>query len=213
MLASLRGEQAAAEADPGDALRTELRPYQRQGVRWLWTLARLGLGGCLADDMGLGKTIQVLALLLLLKRRRALPGPHLLVVPASLLANWRAEAARFAPSLRVLVAHPSAAPREALEALGPASLQDQDLLVVSYGGVRRMAWLSQTAFGLVVLDEAQAVKNPAAAQTRAVKALRGQVRLALTGTPGREPPRRPVVDLRLPEPGAARLGHARSASS
>jgi non-specific serine/threonine protein kinase len=183
VLASLRGERGAAEAEPGEALRTELRPYQRQGVRWLWTLARLGLGGCLADDMGLGKTVQVLALLLLLKRRRALPGPHLLVVPASLLANWRAEAARFAPSLRVLVAHPSAAPREALESLGPVSLEDQDLLVVSYGGVRRMEWLSRTPFGLVVLDEAQAVKNPAAAQTRAVKALRGKVRLALTGTP------------------------------
>ncbi len=183
VLASLRGERGQAEADPGDALRTELRPYQRQGVRWLWTLARLGLGGCLADDMGLGKTVQVLALLLLLKRRRALPGPHLLVVPASLLANWRAEAVRFAPSLRVLVAHPSAAPREALEALGPTALQDQDVVIVSYGGVRRMEWLARTPFGLVVLDEAQAVKNPAAAQSRAVKALRGKVRLALTGTP------------------------------
>ena len=182
-LAALRGEDPAAAGDPGEALRTTLRPYQREGLRWLWALARLGLGGCLADDMGLGKTIQVLALLLALKRHRALPGPHLLVAPASLLANWKAEAARFAPSLRVLVAHPSAAPREALAALGPASLQDQDLVIVSYGGTRRMGWLAHAPFGLVVLDEAQAVKNPGAAQTRAVKALRGRVRLALTGTP------------------------------
>ena len=186
-LAALRGEGAATAALPGDGLRTTLRPYQREGVRWLWTLSRLGLGGCLADDMGLGKTVQVLALLLALKRRRADPGalrgPHLLVAPASLLANWKAEAARFAPSLRVLVAHASAAPREALAALGPASLEDQDLLVVSYGGVRRLEWLARTPFGLVVLDEAQAVKNPGAAQTRAVKALRARVRLALTGTP------------------------------
>jgi superfamily II DNA or RNA helicase len=180
-LAALRGE--AAEADPGDLLQATLRPYQRDGVRWLWTLARLGLGGCLADDMGLGKTVQVLALLLLLKRRRAVPGPHLLVAPASLLANWKAEAERFAPSLRVLVAHPSALSRDALAALGPAELAGHDLVVVSYGAARRLPWLARTDFGVVVLDEAQAVKNPGAQQTRAVKALRSRLRLALTGTP------------------------------
>ena len=134
-LAELRGArgQARGQADPGEALQTALRPYQREGVRWLWLLSRLGLGGCLADDMGLGKTVQVLALLLLLKRHRAIPGPHLLVVPASLLANWKAEAERFAPSLRVLVAHPSATPREELAALGPEALAEHDLVVVTYG--------------------------------------------------------------------------------
>jgi superfamily II DNA or RNA helicase len=186
-LGALRGGRGAADAEPGSALRAELRPYQREGVRWLWTLARLGLGGCLADDMGLGKTVQVLALLLLLKRHRASAGvphgPHLLVVPASLLANWKAEADRFAPSLRVLVAHPSAAPREELRALSPEALAGHDVVVVSYGWVSRLPWLAATPFGLVVLDEAQAVKNPAARQTRAVKALRAGVRLALTGTP------------------------------
>src|SRR6266511_148842 len=140
-------------------------------------------GGCLADDMGLGKPIQVLALLLLLKRHRAIPGPHLLVVPASLLANWKAEAERFAPSVRVLVAHPSATPREELAALGPETLAEHDLVVVSYGAVHRLPWLAATSFGLVVLDEAQAIKNPAARQTRAVKVIRSRVRLALTGTP------------------------------
>jgi len=182
-LAALRGAPGAAEAEPGAALRAELRPYQREGVRWLWTLARLGLGGCLADDMGLGKTVQVLALLLLLKRQGTLPGPHLLVVPASLLANWRAEAERFAPSLRVLVAHPSAAPRAELLALSPQALGAYDVVIVSYGWVARLPWLAGAAFGLAVLDEAQAVKNPAARQTRAVKALRARIRLALTGTP------------------------------
>jgi len=185
-LAELRGARGPgleAQADPGEALRTALRPYQRDGVRWLWLLSRLGLGGCLADDMGLGKTVQVLALLLLFKRHGAIPGPHLLVVPASLLANWKAEAERFTPSLRVIVAHPSATPREELAALGPETLAAHDLVVVSYGAVHRLPWLAATSFGLVVLDEAQAIKNPAARQTRAVKALRSRVRLALTGTP------------------------------
>jgi superfamily II DNA or RNA helicase len=182
-LRGARGPALEAQADPGEALRTALRPYQREGVRWLWLLSRLGLGGCLADDMGLGKTIQVLALLLLLKRHRAIPGPHLLVVPASLLANWKAESERFAPSLNVLVAHPSATRREELAALGPEALAGHDLVVVSYGAVHRLPWLAATSFGLVVLDEAQAIKNPAARQTRAVKTLRSRVRLALTGTP------------------------------
>ena len=182
-LAALRGAAGERAADPGPALHTELRPYQREGVRWLLALARLGLGGCLADDMGLGKTVQVLALLLLLKRGGGVPGPHLLVAPASLLANWKAEAERFAPSLRVLVAHPSALARDELAALGPQAAALHDLVVVSYGSVHRLAWLAETRFGVVVLDEAQAVKNPAARQTRAVKALRARVRLALTGTP------------------------------
>ena len=182
-LRGARGPALEAQTDPGEALHTALRPYQREGVRWLWHLSRLGLGGCLADDMGLGKTVQVLALLLLLKRHRAIPGPHLLVVPASLLANWKAEAERFAPSVRVLVAHTSATPREELAALGPEALAEHDLVVVSYGAVHRFPWLAATSFGLVVLDEAQAIKNPAARQTRAVKALRSRVRLALTGTP------------------------------
>jgi SNF2 family DNA or RNA helicase len=133
--------------------------------------------------MGLGKTIQVLALALVLKRERALPGPHLLVVPASLLANWRAEAERFAPSLRVLVAHPSAVPRAELAALTPAALAHHDLVIVSYGSVHRFPWIAEVKWGLAVLDEAQAVKNPGARQTRAVKALSSRLRLALTGTP------------------------------
>ena len=182
-LAALRGPAGAAEADPGDALHAELRPYQRDGVRWLWLLARLGLGGCLADDMGLGKTIQILALLLLLKRTRAVPGPHLLVVPASLLANWKAEADRFAPSLRLLVAHGSVASRDELARLDADSLARHDLVVVSYGAAHRFPWLATASFGLVVLDEAQAIKNPGARQTRAVKALKSRLRFALTGTP------------------------------
>jgi non-specific serine/threonine protein kinase len=170
------------EVQLGPELKAVLRPYQQQGVRWLWYLNRLGLGGCLADDMGLGKTVQVLALLLLAKRE-ADPGPHLLVVPASLIANWQSEIARFAPSLRLLVAHPSAIPGKALAGFSAERLADVDVVITSYGTLIRLPWLQETPWSLVVLDEAQAIKNPAARQTRAVKALKSRVRLALTGTP------------------------------
>jgi len=179
---ALRGPESLAAVDPGGALKTDLRPYQRTGVRWLLTLSSLGLGGCLADDMGLGKTIQVLALLLLLKERGE-KGPHLLVVPASLIANWRSEIERFAPSLKTLVAHPSVTPAGDLAALSPTRLVREDLVITSYGSVHRFPWMSEVAWALVVLDEAQAIKNPGARQTRSAKALKSRVRLALTGTP------------------------------
>jgi superfamily II DNA or RNA helicase len=170
---------------PVPGLKAQLRPYQQDGVRWLWWLNRLGLGGCLADDMGLGKTVQVLALLLMAKRA-ADPGPHLLVVPASLIANWQAEMMRFAPSLRLLVAHPSAmSARELAAGVAEAAerLADIDVVVTSYGSLLRVPWIAQTQWSLTVLDEAQAIKNPGTKQTRAVKALKSRVRLALTGTP------------------------------
>src|SRR5439155_682254 len=104
----------------------------------------------------------------------------LLLVPASLLANWQSEMARFAPSLRVVVAHPSAMSRAEL---ARPELGDTDVVLTSYGTVARLEWIAATPWSLVVLDEAQNIKNPGARQTRAVKTLRGRSRLALTGTP------------------------------
>jgi non-specific serine/threonine protein kinase len=179
VIARLQEPKAASRAVPDDALKGTLRPYQRDGVAWLHHAASLGLGACLADDMGLGKTIQVLSLFLILKRE-SLGAPHLLVVPASLLANWRAEAARFAPSLSLVVAHPSEMPPAALAALATDGV---DVVLTTYGTLMRTASLAERRFGLVVLDEAQAIKNPGAKQTRAVKALRCASRIALTGTP------------------------------
>ncbi|HEY8207448.1 MAG TPA: DEAD/DEAH box helicase [Myxococcaceae bacterium] len=180
VLASLR-DPGRGPDEPGSSLRAELRPYQREGLRWLWLLSRLGLGACLADDMGLGKTVQVLALLLLLKERGAAHAPHLLVLPASLLANWKSEAERFAPSLRLVVAHPSDTDPKELAAAG--ALEGVDVVATSYGSLLRAPWMTERRWGLVVLDEAQAIKNPATQQARAVKKLTGQGRLALTGTP------------------------------
>jgi len=183
-LKGLRSPEALAAVTPGAALRGTLRPYQEVGLRWLHLLSGLGLGACLADDMGLGKTIQVLALLLVRKQeRRGRGAPSLLVAPASLLANWAAEAAKFAPSLDVFVAHASTTPADDLTSATPATLATHDLVVTSYGQVRRLPALAATTWDLVVLDEAQAIKNPGAQQTRAIKALKGRARIALTGTP------------------------------
>lgn len=185
-LQNLRNPDGLARVHPGAALKGTLRPYQEAGVRWLYLLSQLRLGACLADDMGLGKTIQVLSLLLVLKKEHAKTSKHqpsLLVVPASLLSNWSLEAARFAPSLRVLVAHPSSMPVDEFKGLDAARFADCDLVVTSYGTLLRLPALEAVQWRLVVIDEAQAIKNPGAKQTRQVKKLLAQSRIALTGTP------------------------------
>jgi non-specific serine/threonine protein kinase len=183
-LRGLRQPEGLAQVSPGAELKATLRPYQQAGVRWLYLLTRLGLGACLADDMGLGKTIQVLALLLVLKRENQnAPAPNLLVAPASLLANWAAEAERFAPSLRLLIAHPSAMPSAGLRALDAQQLGEADLVITSYGTLLRLPALADMHWRVAVADEAQALKNPSAKQTQQVKKLKAQSRIALTGTP------------------------------
>jgi non-specific serine/threonine protein kinase len=183
-LKGLRSPEGLARIDPGAALNATLRPYQQVGVRWLYLIAKLGLGACLADDMGLGKTMQVLSLLLVLKRQAAgQRQPSLLVAPASLLANWALEMERFAPGLKAFIAHPSALPAAELKALAPERLRGVDLVITSYGSLLRVPWIAETAWQLAVLDEAQAIKNPDAKQTRTVKRLKARVRFALTGTP------------------------------
>ena len=183
-LDGLRGPGGLASVDPGADLHGTLRPYQKVGVSWLSFASSLELGVCLADDMGLGKTIQVLALLLFHKRhRRRGDPPHLLVLPASLLANWQAEIDRFAPSLAARVAHPSAMTASELAEIETADLGGTDLVITTYGTLARTEALQRREWSLAILDEAQAIKNPGARQTRAVKAVRARARLALTGTP------------------------------
>lgn len=165
------------------ALHATLRPYQMTGVNWLWLLYNLKLGGCLADDMGLGKTIQVLSLLLLIKNHTSIKKPHLLVVPASLLSNWLGEINRFAPSLKVWVAHSSLNSARELENTNQENLTNYDLIITTYTFLQRLDWLQRVNWDVLVLDEAQLIKNPAAKQTRCVKTLKCQVRFSLTGTP------------------------------
>jgi hypothetical protein len=181
VLAGLRSPDTLSPLEPGGELRVSLRPYQRVGVQWLYWAHELGLGVCLADDMGLGKTLQVLALLLLRRSRTKLPA--LLVVPASLVANWKAEAERFCPNLQIIVAHAASTSAAALAAVKSEDLDRADAVLTTYGSIGRVPWLLEREWGLVVLDEAQAIKNPGAKQTRTIKTLRGRTRLALTGTP------------------------------
>ncbi len=185
LLAELREPQTLKAIDPGRTLKAELRPYQRAGVNWLWLLSQLGLGACLADDMGLGKTMQIIALLLVLKKRRR-SSPSLLVLPASLLANWKTELERYAPSLRCLFVHASQMSKQDIEALARddgACLAGTDLVLTTYAMLLRQPWLQARNWQLLVLDEAQAIKNPASRQTRATKQLNAAARIALTGTP------------------------------
>lgn len=181
-LQALRSPDGAG-VDPGPALNGTLRPYQKAGVQWLHLLTGLGLGACLADDMGLGKTIQVLSLLLLDNRAGANGQPSLLVAPASLLANWAQEIERFTPGLKAQIVHSSAMAAEDLRQLTPDRLAGLDLAITSYASLLRLPVLAGTSWRFVVLDEAQAIKNPNARQTRAAKALKAQARIALTGTP------------------------------
>jgi len=185
MLAKLHDPTRLATGDGNHGLRAELRPYQRTGVEWLRFMSELGLGACLADDMGLGKTIQVLGLLADGKTSTPEP-PSLLVAPASLLANWRSELQRFAPSLRYRILHPSELPPDEWKRAQTApekARKGYDLILTTYGLVARWQGLRTLDWRHAILDEAQAIKNPATRQTRAVKELRATHRIVLTGTP------------------------------
>ncbi len=130
--------------------------------------------------MGLGKTIQILAALLRKKEEMPNSPPSLLVVPASLIGNWKGEATRFAPSLRLLIAHRS---EGELTKPTPKTLAETDLIITTYGMLTRLEWPAEIRWGWVILDEAQAVKNHASRQSKAVRTLRADARIALTGTP------------------------------
>mgnify|MGYP001828476016 FL=1 len=167
--------------------RARLRKYQQTGLNWLWFLHSLRLGACLADDMGLGKTVQVLALLNVLyaskERRKDRKPASLLVIPASLLANWAAEIRRFYPDLSFFIAHPGMQSSDKLADGNKDLIKDCDLVITTYALAGRYQFLQEHAWHYLILDEAQAIKNPGTKQTRVIKKYTAQNRLILTGTP------------------------------
>lgn len=159
-----------------DGLLAQLRPYQLSGYDWLLKNTRLGFGSLLADDMGLGKTLQVIATLLRFKEEDKLrKSKALVIVPTSLLTNWRKEIEKFAPSLRAAVYHGQ---RRSLD------VADPDVIITTYGVARsEVDLLKKMEWYCVVIDEAQNIKNPNAEQTKCVKAIPAPVRIAMSGTP------------------------------
>ena len=178
LLQSLRNPAKLKKAPVPSSFHGELRPYQKRGYSWLRQMSRLGFGACLADDMGLGKTVQILAYLEKLREE----DPHarvLLIVPASLLANWQKEAERFAPEMKVDILHGQHA--STLAERFPES--DAFLTVTSYRMAASIEALQEPVWDCVILDEAQAIKNPVSKQTRQLKKLKSRMRIAMTGTP------------------------------
>ncbi|MBM4053673.1 MAG: DEAD/DEAH box helicase [Planctomycetes bacterium] len=166
----------------GNNFKAALRPYQEKGVNWLCFLDSLRFGACLADDMGLGKTIQILAFLHILKNRKQ-KNASLLIIPASLISNWSAEINRFAPDMNYFIAHPEAHRDKIVVEKDEESLNKLDLVITTYALVQKYEWLKTYFWNYVILDEAQAIKNPGTKQTRSVKTLKSQNRIIMTGTP------------------------------
>ncbi|MBW1707539.1 MAG: DEAD/DEAH box helicase [Deltaproteobacteria bacterium] len=172
---------------PGKAFKGRLREYQQKGLDWLYLLHSLRFGACLADDMGLGKTIQVLAFLNRLKADFKKAGKSnnasLLIIPASLISNWVNEIRRFSPEIKFHVAHPGANSKTNVGIEGKKSLDAFDLVITTYALAKRYEWLQSYSWNYIILDEAQAIKNPGTKQTRAIKKLASQNRVVMTGTP------------------------------
>ncbi len=178
LLANLKKPDSIRSAVLPRSFRATLRPYQKSGYTWLTYMDKLGFGACLADDMGLGKTVQALAYLEKLRTVKK-NAQALLIVPASLLGNWRKEAERFAPELTYQILHGKKA----------AALEEQlaesqvFLTITTYGMAMRLKPLQERQWDCVILDEAQAIKNPLTKQTREIKKLPARMRIAMTGTP------------------------------
>ena len=174
----LRNFEGIERIDAPQNVHATLRPYQLDGMAWLGFLAEYGFNGILADDMGLGKTVQTLGHLQLEREIGRLTQPTLIVAPTSLLGNWQREAARFTPNLKTLIWHGTG------RRLQDLTTNSVDIVITSYALVTRdVALLSEQSFGCIVLDEAQAIKNPSAKVTQALKTLTIERRICLTGTP------------------------------
>lgn len=176
VLSQLKRPEIIKPVACGDDFKAVLREYQQKGLGWLYTMKTLGLGACLADDMGLGKTIQVIALLNSIRTTKE--EKVLLIVPASLIGNWTAEITRFAPKLKYQVIHPQENKKTA-EGYDVGN----GIYITTYGMLVRTEWLKETEWDMLILDEAQAIKNPGTKQAKTVKQIKTRSRIAMTGTP------------------------------
>ena len=177
-LQKLRRPSSIKQLKPPATLKATLRPYQLTGYNWLALMQKLGFGACLADDMGLGKTLQ--ALTFLEKLRKTKKGAKvLLIVPASLIGNWEKEAARFTPSADVHILHGRSAKTISEE----LKAGQHFLNITTYGMASRIEALQEITWDCLILDEAQAIKNPGTKQTRTIKKIPASQKIAMTGTP------------------------------
>ena len=157
-----------------NVLRAKLRPYQISGLKWLLSIKQLGLGAILADDMGLGKTIQIISFFLSVERKKA----SLVVCPSSLIANWAEELEKFAPDLKYQILHP----RFQTGRISNYNIASGVIYLTSYGQIANIA-KPKVEWGLIVADEAQAIKNPKSDRSKVLKSLKSDLNIALTGTP------------------------------
>ncbi len=181
LMTTLQDNNAIAVLPTPSKFKGELRPYQQRGFSWLAFLERWGLGACLADDMGLGKTAQLIAFLLHLQEQNALTQPTLVVCPTSVLGNWEREVKKFAPSLKVTIHHGD---KRSKGEVFVKEVQKHEVVITSYALIYRdIKSFESVSWQGVVLDEAQNVKNPEAKQSQAVRQLKANFKIALTGTP------------------------------
>ncbi len=162
------------EVDPPKDLKGELRPYQQTGLKWLWTNISKGFGCCMADDMGLGKTIQIISLILKMKEENRLKKPVLVVCPTTLMGNWMKELQMFAPSIKAVIYHGS---ERQLDVKNDVILTTYAIMRIDVEELKKQPW------AMIIVDEAQNIKNPDTAQTLAVKSIKSDIKVAMTGTP------------------------------
>ncbi|MCD5411506.1 MAG: SNF2-related protein [Thermodesulfovibrionales bacterium] len=181
VIAKLRNPAMIKPTLPGKGFKAKLRLYQQNGLNWLHFLHSLQFGACLADDMGLGKTVQILAFLDDLKTKKT-EGANLLIIPASLLSNWQNEIIRFAPSLKFFIAHTGVNSKGKTIMKDDSFIDRYDLIITTYSLIQKYEAIKSYSWNYVILDEAQAIKNPGTKQARAVKRLKSRNRIVLTGT-------------------------------
>ena len=178
LLQSLRQPKTIRQSAVPKSLQATLRPYQKNGYTWLNYMQQLGFGACLADDMGLGKTVQVLAFLEKMRKSKK-EARCLLIVPASLIGNWQKETEKFAPAMDYRILHGKTSTKLEVE------LQEEEsfLTITTYGMAARVEGMQKIEWDCIILDEAQAIKNPLTKQTKAIKKLKTKMKIAMTGTP------------------------------